>query len=70
MNDLAAENKNGKDAENARNAEQRFSKEQIAASERYSGQKDLVDALLEGGKEYTLKAVDGMIEKYLKGKVM
>lgn len=67
---MAAENKNGKDAENARNVEQRFSKEQIAASERYRDQKDLVDALLEEGKEYTLKAVDGMIDKYLKGKVM
>lgn len=46
-----------------------FEKERILASERYSNQRDLVEALLEDGKTYTLKTVDNLIEKYRKGKV-
>lgn len=46
-----------------------FDKEQIAASARYSSQRDLVEALLEDGKRYTNGAVDALIEQYKKGKV-
>lgn len=46
-----------------------FDKEQIAASARYSNQRDLVNALLEEGKKYTIETVDSLIEKYKKGKV-
>lgn len=49
--------------------ERKFSKEQILASARYAGKRDLVDALLENGKSYTIVTVDNMIEKYKKGKV-
>jgi hypothetical protein len=46
-----------------------FSKEQILASDRYANRRDLVDALLDTDKSYTLKTVDNLIEKYMKGQV-
>ncbi len=67
---MGTENGNGKEMENAGNAEQKFTKKQIVASERYRDRKDLVNALLEEGKTYTPKMVDGMIDKYMKRKVM
>ena len=53
----------------AQTAKQQFSKEQIVASVRYRGQQDLVDALLEDGKQYTFETVDKLIERYRKGRV-
>lgn len=47
-----------------------YGKEQILGSRRYHDQRDLVCALLEEGKQYSLEEVDGMLEDYLKGKVM
>lgn len=46
-----------------------FSKEQILASDRYVNRRDLVDALLDTDKSYTLETVDNLIEKYMKGQV-
>lgn len=46
-----------------------FTMEQLAASKRYANRRDLIRALLEPGKAYTLAEVDGMIEKFRKGKV-
>lgn len=46
-----------------------FTKDQLAVSKRYAARRDLVSALLEDGKRYTLAEVDGLIEKFLKGKV-
>lgn len=48
----------------------RYGKEQILNSSRYRGQRDLVNALLEKGKQYSLEEVDGQLEEYLKGRVM
>lgn len=48
----------------------RYGKEQILGSSRYRGQRDLVNALLEEGKRYSLEEVDGLLEEYLKGRVM
>ena len=44
-------------------------KEQLVASKRYANRRDIIMALLEDGKAYTLNEVDGLIEKYMKGKV-
>lgn len=44
-------------------------KEQLLRSERYAKRRDLLTALLEDDKQYTLKEVDTAIEKFLKGKV-
>lgn len=47
----------------------RYTREQLAASERYKGQRDMVMALLEADREYSLQEVDAELEKYKKGKV-
>lgn len=46
-----------------------FSKEQLLAAERFQGRKDIVNALLLPDKQYTVEAVEQMIEKYMKGQV-
>jgi len=46
-----------------------FTKAQLVASQRYVHRRDLIDALLEDGKTYTLNEVDALIEKFMKGKV-
>lgn len=51
------------------NAVIRFSKEQILAAERFQRRRDLVGALLDDGKEYTMEMVEKLIGKYMKGKV-
>ncbi len=45
------------------------SKEQLLRAQRYAKRRDLLGALLEDGKRYTLEEVDTAIEKYMKGKV-
>lgn len=56
-------------AEQQKKVEPGFGKEQILASERYKEKRDLVDALLDEKKKYTLETVDRMIETYQKGQV-
>lgn len=46
-----------------------FTKEQILASARYQNRRDLVNALLNDGKGYTMEAVDRMIDNFMKGRV-
>jgi len=46
-----------------------FSKEQILTSVKYRNNRDLVDALLDEKKKYTMESVDNLIENYMKGKV-
>ena len=46
-----------------------FSKEQLLAAKHFQDRKDIVNALLSSDKQYTVKAVDEMIENYMKGKV-
>lgn len=50
-------------------AENKFSKEQLAASERFRDRRDIVEALLVTGELYTVRAVEEKIESYMKGKV-
>ena len=47
----------------------KYSKEQILASARFANRRDLVDALLDEDKSYTMKTVDNLVEKYMKGQV-
>lgn len=54
----------------ATKAESKFSKSQLAGCSRYRNRRDLVDALLDSNKKYTMKQVDEMIETFMKGKVM
>jgi hypothetical protein len=46
-----------------------FSKEQLVASKKFKDHSDLVNALLEDDKTYSLEEVEMMVEKYMKGKV-
>ena len=41
----------------------------LVTSARYIDKKDVVNAVLEDGKEYTLAEVDELIRKFMKGKV-
>lgn len=50
-------------------SEPTFEKEAILRSARYKDKQDLVSALLEEGREYTLKQVDKAINDYLEKEV-
>ena len=49
--------------------ERTFTKQALLKSNRYRHQTDLLKALLDDGKFYSLKEVDSLIENFLKGKV-
>lgn len=49
--------------------EVKFSKNQLLAAKRFSGKRDILEALLSADETYTVKTVEQMIEKYMKGKV-
>ncbi len=55
--------------ESAGKAENEFSKEQLTASARFRERRDILEALLDSGRMYTVKAVEEKIENYMKGKV-
>lgn len=46
-----------------------YSKEQILQSAKYAKRRDLLNAVLEENRAYTLDEVDARIEKFMKGKV-
>lgn len=48
---------------------QRYDKEELLKADRYRQKADLIEALLEPDTGYTIKEVDTIIEKFLKGKV-
>ena len=50
-------------------AEPMFSKEQLLASGRFRGRRDMAEALLEEGQSYTVRDVEEKIKEYQKGKV-
>lgn len=66
---MATAKKTENSRSDVKNREQMFTKEQIAASQRYADRKDLVNAVLADGKKYTFQDVEKTIENYLKGKV-
>ena len=46
--------------------ESKFTKQQAYESKKYRDKKDLVFALLEDDKSYTIKEIDGLIDRYFK----
>lgn len=46
-----------------------FSKAKILKTKRYAHRVDLLGILLKDGKQYTFDEVDGLLEKFMKGKV-
>lgn len=49
--------------------ENQFTKQQVLASKKLSYSRDLLNAILQENKTYTLKEVDEEVNKFLKGKV-
>ncbi len=66
-----AEKKKASEAEmaNTEKVENKFSKVQLAVSERFQDRRDILEALLDDGELYTVKAVEEKVESYMKGKV-
>ncbi len=46
-----------------------FTKGQILASSKYRARRDLLDALLEDGREYTLEETDAAVKRFMERKV-
>lgn len=55
--------------ETAAKVENTFNKAQLLSTRRFAGRRDLLNALLDENKSYTVQTVEEMIENYLKGKV-
>lgn len=66
---MAVKKTNKPAASEPKKIEKLFSKEQLLAAERFQERKDIVNALLSPDKQYTVEAVEQMIEKYMKGQV-
>jgi arginine repressor len=49
--------------------ESKFSKQQLISSKKYANQRDIVNVLLEEGKQYGFQEVDDKIKKFMEGKV-
>lgn len=49
--------------------ETKFTKEQLLKSKKYADRKDIVSVLLKGDQLYSFEEVDGLVKKYMKGKV-
>lgn len=47
----------------------RFSKEQLVTSKRFANRRDALRVVLHDNKQYTIEEAQGLIEKFLKGKV-
>lgn len=47
-------------------SENEYTKEQILAASRYQGRRDLIEALLDDRKKYTMETVDRMVEDFMK----
>lgn len=70
MNDLAVSKKaKVQTDEQVQTAEPVFTKEQIVASKRFQYRRDLLSAVLDDGKSYTMVQVETLMEKYMKGQV-
>lgn len=50
-------------------AEVSYSFEQLICSERYASRRDLLGAILDKGKSYTIAEVDNLLGKFMKGRV-
>ena len=46
-----------------------YTKKQLLMAERYKNRRDLLEALLEEGKSYTMEEVDKLMSDFMKGKV-
>ncbi len=56
-------------SENTGKGENTFTKEQLLAAQRFRDRRDMADALLLPGRQYTAEDVEEKIARYKKGKV-
>lgn len=61
-----AKETNKQTAEAAGTAESKYSKEQILASAKFAGRRDILDVLLADGKEYTIAEVNSVMNGWMK----
>lgn len=47
-----------------------FTKQQLITSKKYAEKKDLLNALLVDGKSYSMAEAEGILDNFLKGKVV
>ena len=47
----------------------KFTKKQIISSKRFIEKRDILNALLKDGKEYTFEDISSIIDEFMKGKV-
>lgn len=47
----------------------RFCKEQLIASKRFANRRDALCVVLKGDKTYTIEEAEGLLDKFMKGKV-
>lgn len=66
---MAAKKPTAANANKPEIVESKFSKNQLLAADRFRDRRDILTALLSPDKTYTVKAVEQMIENYLKGQV-
>lgn len=57
--------KSGPAANELKKVEHKFSKEQLLAAERFQRKRDIVNTILSPENQYTVEAVEQMIEKYM-----
>lgn len=46
-----------------------FGKRQVLTFRRYVGRQDLLSVLLKDGETYTMEQVDGLLQRFMKGRV-
>lgn len=49
--------------------EQKFSKRQLLTSEKFSGKRDILTALLSEDRDYSVSEAESVIQNFMKGKV-
>lgn len=64
---MAAESKGA--VNGSKTVETLFTKEQLKCSQKFANRKDLLEVLLEDGKQYPVAKVEQMIAKFMKGDV-
>lgn len=66
---MASEKVNVQAAGDSKHAETTYSKYQLMASGKFAKRKDLLNALLEDDKQYTVAKVEEIINNFMKGRV-
>ncbi len=61
---------NEKTENTVKNSVSKYTKDQLLNSKKWRGYRDLINALFDDNKSYSAAEIQGIIDKYLKGKVV